>query len=491
MRRSTSSASAATAPPPGLTIAPERSRRSRRRSRRTRTRCSPTTTCGRARGRRGRARRQARPRRSARSSAARAVRARQPGRDAARRRLRAHRARRPSATASTCASACASAAATRARRSRSASARSSTASAARPLRRRVPPGGEPLERHGRRRSSSSGASSTRASATRSCAHWLAANGGPARRRGRRRRARSSPSSSSRDGREAEPARVADVPRAARRRRLRSPRRPDDISNGASTTGPVPGAAWRRARHLGARARTAGRPSAASSTAVVRRQRLDARRGRDDRRRAHLSRLSGQRTSCTSSSAGSARSPSTATISTRRTGTAVFVGDPESKRTAIALEDGTTVVVVGCKARSAYKPGAFEVNIDVFQLFQADKIEQARRWSPTRSGASRIADVHLQPGVREALSVRPTRPSSTYVPPSSCARAHRSCARLTRISMRSRGHRSSSSLRSVELRAPLRPDDRGAARAGAAEPGVTAAVSSSRAASTRRPRTTAS
>jgi tetratricopeptide (TPR) repeat protein len=60
-----------------------------------------------------------------------------------------------------------------------------------------------------------------------------------------------------------------------------------------------------------------------------------------------------------------------------TGTAVFVGDPESKRRAIALEDGTTVVVVGGKAGVAYTPGAFEVNIDVFRLFQEDKIEQAK------------------------------------------------------------------------------------------------------------------
>jgi quercetin dioxygenase-like cupin family protein len=59
-----------------------------------------------------------------------------------------------------------------------------------------------------------------------------------------------------------------------------------------------------------------------------------------------------------------------------TGTAIFV-DPESKRTAIALEDGTTVVVVGGKAGAAYTPGAFEVNIDVFRLFQEDKIEQAK------------------------------------------------------------------------------------------------------------------
>jgi tetratricopeptide (TPR) repeat protein len=60
-----------------------------------------------------------------------------------------------------------------------------------------------------------------------------------------------------------------------------------------------------------------------------------------------------------------------------TGTAVFVGEPESKRTAVALEDGTTVVVMGGKAGQAYVAGGFEVNIDVFELFKQDKIEQAK------------------------------------------------------------------------------------------------------------------
>jgi quercetin dioxygenase-like cupin family protein len=58
------------------------------------------------------------------------------------------------------------------------------------------------------------------------------------------------------------------------------------------------------------------------------------------------------------------------------GTAVFV-DPASKRTAVAAEDGTTVIVVGGKPGEAYTPGSFEVNIDVFRLFQEDKIEQAK------------------------------------------------------------------------------------------------------------------
>jgi tetratricopeptide (TPR) repeat protein len=60
------------------------------------------------------------------------------------------------------------------------------------------------------------------------------------------------------------------------------------------------------------------------------------------------------------------------------GTAVFVGDAASKRTAVAAEDGTTVIVIGGRAGEAYRPGSFEVNIDVFRLFQEGKIEQAKQ-----------------------------------------------------------------------------------------------------------------
>jgi quercetin dioxygenase-like cupin family protein len=59
------------------------------------------------------------------------------------------------------------------------------------------------------------------------------------------------------------------------------------------------------------------------------------------------------------------------------GTAVYV-DPVSKRTAVAAEDGTTVIVLGGKAGEAYTPGSFEVNIDVFRLFQEDKIDEAKQ-----------------------------------------------------------------------------------------------------------------
>lgn len=59
------------------------------------------------------------------------------------------------------------------------------------------------------------------------------------------------------------------------------------------------------------------------------------------------------------------------------GTAVFVR-PASKRTATAVEDDTTVVVVGAKPGEAYVPGSFEINIEVFQLFQQGEIEAAKQ-----------------------------------------------------------------------------------------------------------------
>lgn len=59
------------------------------------------------------------------------------------------------------------------------------------------------------------------------------------------------------------------------------------------------------------------------------------------------------------------------------GTALCVR-PASKRTAVAVEDDTTVIVVGGKPGEAYTPGSFEVNIEVFQLFQRGEIEAAKQ-----------------------------------------------------------------------------------------------------------------
>jgi hypothetical protein len=60
------------------------------------------------------------------------------------------------------------------------------------------------------------------------------------------------------------------------------------------------------------------------------------------------------------------------------GTVVFVRDPASKRTAVASADGTTIISVGGKAGEAYKPLAWEVNAQVFELFAHDKIEEAKQ-----------------------------------------------------------------------------------------------------------------
>jgi tetratricopeptide (TPR) repeat protein len=59
------------------------------------------------------------------------------------------------------------------------------------------------------------------------------------------------------------------------------------------------------------------------------------------------------------------------------GTVVFVRDSAAKRKAVAAEDGTTVVSVGGKAGEAYRPLAWEVNAQVFELFAHGQIEEAR------------------------------------------------------------------------------------------------------------------
>jgi tetratricopeptide (TPR) repeat protein len=59
------------------------------------------------------------------------------------------------------------------------------------------------------------------------------------------------------------------------------------------------------------------------------------------------------------------------------GTIVFVRDPESKRAAVATADGTTIVSLGGKPGEAYAPRAWEVNMDVFAMFERGEIEQAK------------------------------------------------------------------------------------------------------------------
>ena len=58
------------------------------------------------------------------------------------------------------------------------------------------------------------------------------------------------------------------------------------------------------------------------------------------------------------------------------GTVVLVG-PTEKRAAVALEDRTTVVVVGGPEDGAFRPRAWETNAIVFPLFGEGRIEEAR------------------------------------------------------------------------------------------------------------------
>ena len=77
-------------------------------------------------------------------------------------------------------------------------------------------------------------------------------------------------------------------------------------------------------------------------------------------------------------AGSARFTIDGQDTDAPTGAVVFVRDPASKRTAVATEDGTTIISVGGKAGEAYSPLVWEVNAEVFELFEHEKIEEAKQ-----------------------------------------------------------------------------------------------------------------
>jgi tetratricopeptide (TPR) repeat protein len=59
------------------------------------------------------------------------------------------------------------------------------------------------------------------------------------------------------------------------------------------------------------------------------------------------------------------------------GTIVFVGDPSVKRKAVAAEPGTTLLAVGARPGSAYKPRAWETNADVLPMFGEGKHAEIR------------------------------------------------------------------------------------------------------------------
>jgi tetratricopeptide (TPR) repeat protein len=61
-----------------------------------------------------------------------------------------------------------------------------------------------------------------------------------------------------------------------------------------------------------------------------------------------------------------------------TGTLVFVRDPTTKRGAVAVEAGTTVLTVGARPGDPYRPRAWETNVDVLPLFTEGRYEEAKR-----------------------------------------------------------------------------------------------------------------
>jgi tetratricopeptide (TPR) repeat protein len=60
------------------------------------------------------------------------------------------------------------------------------------------------------------------------------------------------------------------------------------------------------------------------------------------------------------------------------GTIVFVRDPAVKRGAHAAAGGATILTAGAKAGEAYRPQPWEVNSDVFPLFDKGEYAEAKR-----------------------------------------------------------------------------------------------------------------
>jgi tetratricopeptide (TPR) repeat protein len=60
------------------------------------------------------------------------------------------------------------------------------------------------------------------------------------------------------------------------------------------------------------------------------------------------------------------------------GTAVFVRDPASRRSAVATAVGTTLLSVGGNPDEAYTPRAWEVNAEVFAMFDRGAYEEAKQ-----------------------------------------------------------------------------------------------------------------
>lgn len=59
------------------------------------------------------------------------------------------------------------------------------------------------------------------------------------------------------------------------------------------------------------------------------------------------------------------------------GTVVFVPEAGATRAAVATADGTTVISIGGKAGEAFEPRAWEINAEVFAMFERGEIEEAK------------------------------------------------------------------------------------------------------------------
>ena len=118
------------------------------------------------------------------------------------------------------------------------------------------------------------------------------------------------------------------------------------------------------------------------------------------------------------------------------GTIVFVRDPATNRGAVSVEPGTTILSVGGAPGEAYRPRAWEVNRDVFALFDAGKHEEAKRMlsaaleqyddrgalhynlacAEAQLGNTDVAFEHLEIGLRERPDLASYAPEDSDLEP---------------------------------------------------------------------------
>ena len=349
------------------------------------------------------------------------------------------------------------------------------------LRRRVPPAGEPLERH-RLAAARRAARLRRRRRLRGAARrGSPGSGRQARRRGRPRRARSSPSSSwptARNG-------ACSSRRRSGRCSSNAPRSPQPLDlksrTGRVACGRIRIAAWPRSS-------TSQRSSTRNGWSPLRRE-LDVqafginawtRRRRRTRSSASTTRRRAGTRSSTSSPPAARSSRSTARRLDARTGTVVFVRDPASKRTAVAAEAGTTVVSVGGKAGEAYEPlrlGGERAGLRALRA-RADRRGAKEMVTDGARSVRESRGAALQPRVRRGAAGRDR--ARARAPGARRSRCAPSLSELARDDERPRraARRGPRSTSSVGTTAPRRGRSRRGCGAGAAGRGATASSSRS-------------